>query len=458
MKKSILFIALAAAIVIGCTTEMLDTSYENILKEAQLKGENPVVFGAYAGNEYGQTRANFTTSQTQLFNGSFSNGDEIGVFAYYTGSMDLNTDFSSSWPKTRDIDSWGETGWFASRNRNYSPQYFMPNFMYNQNLVYNSSSNWTYSPTKYWPQEGKVSFFAYYPYQNTSNWSSSKRLNIIRKDYNGTPFLEYYVLSADVHSDLDPIDLMAAEPVLNKQFDKTYDWNSSNNTVEFKMKHLLAAMSVKLLVKSNGSWDNNLRIHINNAVLRGNGSSSSFSNSPTPNEQFKKGGRYDLAHGCWYTGEYEPLNLMGNVPFLLDGFQSSYNARLYKLYSPNFDSSNFDSSNYTSSTNYFESSFSESWKKDGYLTIIPLENRVDNRYLALILDYNISVRDGALLQGQFVENKHIEKVIEIPGGIQPGKYYQILLELDLNAVNIKATVESGNWELGDNQNVNFMGS
>ena len=46
---------------------------------------------------------------------------------------------------------------------------FLPNFMYNQLISYDGgTSSWTYSPTVYWP-EGKTSFFAYAPYQQTTS-------------------------------------------------------------------------------------------------------------------------------------------------------------------------------------------------------------------------------------------------------------------------------------------------
>ena len=35
-----------------------------------------------------------------------------------------------------------------------------PNFMYNQQV---SGQDWGYAPLKYWPAEGKISFFAYAP-------------------------------------------------------------------------------------------------------------------------------------------------------------------------------------------------------------------------------------------------------------------------------------------------------
>lgn len=63
----------------------------------------------------------------------FGPGDEIGVFACYSPQADA-----------------GSTS-------------FVANFMQNQ-LVSFDGSVWSYSPTKYWPTDGSVEFFGYFPY------------------------------------------------------------------------------------------------------------------------------------------------------------------------------------------------------------------------------------------------------------------------------------------------------
>jgi len=63
---------------------------------------------------------------------AFAAGDKIGIFACY-------------------------------RDTNNSPTIFSPNFMHNQPVAYDGNI-WTYSPTKYWPSDGSVDFFGYYPY------------------------------------------------------------------------------------------------------------------------------------------------------------------------------------------------------------------------------------------------------------------------------------------------------
>ena len=57
----------------------------------------------------------------------------------------------------------------------YANSSISSNFMHNQKVTY-SSSNWTYSPIKYWPnvEDGSdlpdyISFFAYAPYSETAS-------------------------------------------------------------------------------------------------------------------------------------------------------------------------------------------------------------------------------------------------------------------------------------------------
>ncbi len=74
-------------------------------------------------------------------------GDGFGVLAHYSGSS------------------------------NYASSYPAPNFMYNQQVTYNSTSGtWEYDPVKYWPNNDgdKISFFAYTPYTKLDESSHIK--------------------------------------------------------------------------------------------------------------------------------------------------------------------------------------------------------------------------------------------------------------------------------------------
>lgn len=103
-----------------------------------------------------------------------------------------------------------------------------PNFMYNTELT-NSASSWTYSPIKFWPNTGKVSFFAYAPHDGTGMSLSSKTAT-------GTPKITFTVQS-------DPssqIDLLLAAPVMNNT-----KVAHSASAVTLSFKHALAKIVFK---------------------------------------------------------------------------------------------------------------------------------------------------------------------------------------------------------------------
>ena len=123
----------------------------------------PVAFSTYTGSNVA-TRAEVAQAYTKGVIGNEDNADKdmtnltkarFGVFAYYTEATDY---------------------------ADWSPSSKAPNFMYNQELIYDDAPYWTYSPVKYWPNgidaantsgpsntavqaaEGKLSFFAFAPY------------------------------------------------------------------------------------------------------------------------------------------------------------------------------------------------------------------------------------------------------------------------------------------------------
>lgn len=150
--KKVLFFALSAAMFAACSnTEELGS-----LQTAQQDVNAPVNFSVYAPRT--ATRAglpggsDLTATDPALKYGintaSLQSGRHasagFGVFGYYTSNSDYDTNNST------------------------------PNFMYNQQVVYdNTKSVWNYEPVKYWPNEfgdaavsddlDKLTFFAYAP-------------------------------------------------------------------------------------------------------------------------------------------------------------------------------------------------------------------------------------------------------------------------------------------------------
>lgn len=123
---------------------------------------------------------------------SFSAGDNIGVFAYKGTSQ-------------------------------------TPDFMNNQRVTYDGSA-WSYSPIKYWPQNEGLSFYAYYP------WRESTDKIIINDVSANRPVLTY--TNTDSKIDL----LTACAP------GQSYLKNSGN--VSLKMKHQL----IRIQFRFRNTW------------------------------------------------------------------------------------------------------------------------------------------------------------------------------------------------------------
>ena len=169
MKKFLFFAAAAIAMLASCS--------QNDDISAPVVAENndatPVQFGTYVGKGATSRATNGYVgdiTDTQLKLAEASNGG-FGVFAYYTKATDY---------------VWGNPG-------------VKPNFMYNQGIFWNSTTNkWEYTPVKYWPNGlddlqpadggdddqfatagGKVSFFAYAPYVSTPTGDQSSNDGIV---------------------------------------------------------------------------------------------------------------------------------------------------------------------------------------------------------------------------------------------------------------------------------------
>ena len=120
MKKSYLFSALLAAMMLAGCAESVETEQQPANGELAVRGETPVGFSAYT--ERGVTRSGWAGAMAdEQLQKSEAEGGGFGVFAYYT-----------------DLKKYDQT--------------YIPNFMYNQGVFYNAG-NWEYSPLMYWPNE-----------------------------------------------------------------------------------------------------------------------------------------------------------------------------------------------------------------------------------------------------------------------------------------------------------------
>lgn len=145
MKKLVFLAASAAVILASCA------KIENNALVIDNSNE-PVTFGVYTARTATKavSATDFGTINQAALEAS-ANG--FGVFAFHSDNSEGSNDYAAG-----------------------TPSNFKPNFMYNQKVKY-ESSEWKYSPLKYWPNEygsgavstatDKLTFFAYAPYVAT---------------------------------------------------------------------------------------------------------------------------------------------------------------------------------------------------------------------------------------------------------------------------------------------------
>jgi len=196
-----------ALLISGCS--------DNSTLESEDKLENSLSmdFSCYTSKP-STTRA----SSNYLIDGTntttIPNGNSIGVYSFYQGST-----------KWDDITS------------------HVASFMNNQQMVANTSNNtvnFTYSPTKYWPnnEDDKLSFFAYYPWNSTSNGTLGIGIENV-EDAN-----KVCVRFNVKNKPNDQIDLMLSDLLK----DKTYQSTNNEGRVSFVFHHILSLINIKLCI------------------------------------------------------------------------------------------------------------------------------------------------------------------------------------------------------------------
>lgn len=194
MKKVLIGLAaLASATIVSCQKDYVISSVPQ---------EQPIEFSTYLGRnaETKGTVLNLDALKTQGF----------GVLAYNTGT--------DTWP---------------SQDNTYTPD-----FMYNQEVTYDDdeSNSWTYSPTKYWPNEtnNKISFFAYAPYDD----SDENGITLSSNSTQGDPTLTY-TLDDDIAKHVDVCFAVAQKDKEKTAADINFAFYHALAKVGFKVQALV---------------------------------------------------------------------------------------------------------------------------------------------------------------------------------------------------------------------------
>ena len=201
--------------------------------------QQPVAFDATMADGQGAT-TRATAGVIEGSNGLAAAGG-FGVFACYTGL------------------------------HHYSDMDAQPDFMYNQQVTWNNStSKWTYSPLKYWPNgEGDasgstgeaphyVSFMAYAPYSDMSTGDEGYCIPSMSLQHElGNPWITYRI-----HTDVrHQVDLLYATPLLDKSKQATA------GNLSFAFKHALACAGSEVTVKCSEAMKNYLDGRVTNEGL-----------------------------------------------------------------------------------------------------------------------------------------------------------------------------------------------
>jgi hypothetical protein len=213
----------------------------------------PVAFSAYVNRS--TTRGGATGQLTTDGTGGTTTSlrtEGFGVFGYYTGSRQYN-------------------------------QMSLPNFMYNQQVTYNGTSeNWEYTPIKYWPNENGtngsqntdyLTFFAYAPYAEVDGATGCVATNpqsgivaLTRVKDSGDPLVSYYAS----FNPSECVDLCWAAPLLDQ---KRPDNIGEKET--FNFHHALAALNVQIdadvdvVSHATSSLDGKTRIWVRSVTFEG---------------------------------------------------------------------------------------------------------------------------------------------------------------------------------------------
>ena len=389
MRKNLYLglIACAALTMTGCSND--EISYDSSKQEAQA-----IQFDTYLGKNVQGRASELSTDNLKNF----------GVFASYAAGKD-----------------------WANGDKKM-------NFMFNQK-VEKISSNWVYTPLKYWPEkkEEKISFFAYAPYfDNTEGGTTAAISQASTNTDTGAPKVNFAI---DIDAE-KMVDFTAG--VQMNVSTKT----NENEKVSFTLHHELARVNfaAKLdRVAFDETDANKTKVNVTNLKIEAGDKfvkSADYTFSTTNDVTAESG--LTVTRGTWsnytYTsGDSEDLNV---TPILKTA--------------PATNLGTYIESGVIVSTKTEVSLF-----KDGqYLFFIPAEENMTDEVIKVTITYDIVTADSAL-DGGYVKSTATKTVGIKASNFEQGKAKKYVFEIGLHEIKVNAEVE--NWETekaGGNTTVN----
>lgn len=188
MKTNLFIAALSLVVLAGC-------SGEDEIDTLVAKSDNAITFGTYVGK---QTKATEKSA--------FEKNDTFGVLGYY------------------------------AKGGTYSQ--FSANFMSNEKMTMQEGGTWSYTNTKYWPENAtdSISFVAYYPSSistTVTNGSISTEFTVADTPSNQSDFMWSSIRSA------------SKDNKLGKEINGKENTSTSKDNVTFKFQHALSKVIFK---------------------------------------------------------------------------------------------------------------------------------------------------------------------------------------------------------------------
>lgn len=416
---------LAAVLLLAACTDA-DEATDTLVSDPQV-----VDFGAYVNR--GTTRGGSSGElSTENMKASTSNG--FGVFAFYTHEAPYN-------------------------------QMALPNFMYNQQVTYNSISNeWNYSPVKYWPNgEGDtkgltgqsphyITFFAYAPYVAPNTLGQVEGTGITgmtRVNEHGDPIVRYCASMKPGEA----VDLCWATPHFNETKPDVA------TRVNFNFHHALSSLNVQIdadidvVSHATSLLDGYTRIYVRSVTFTGFTDKGQLNLNNTGDLPVWS----KLDCDCDLTAS--PYTLYDGRRDGYEGVSSTFNERPTGLNPAIVQSGLYTVSGSTLSsttpgvTNTAVNLFYDT-ESDAPIYVIPT-----NDPMTVNIVYDVETYDPKLVSqylgdgqthGSTIENNITATISTIQ--MQAGKRYNVKLHLGMASVKVDASVTA--WDYGGSATVN----
>lgn len=383
MKTYHLLATAALIVMAGCS--------QNEITEISPDANPAVSFDIYTG---AQTKGTITNNEST--GTGIKNTTGFGILAYYTG----------------------QTAWSASGS-------FTPNFMWNQQVKYESSA-WKYTPVKYWPnkENDKISFFAYAPYSTTqTNGSESYGIKLPANSATAKPTITFTLNTNPTNM----VDLVAGY-----QKDK----QKQTTTVDFTLAHLLSRVEFKAKLDASISSTGETHVFITGMRILGTADNGSDKNAAGANSdsKFYSTAVYDWSAGTWDYTTTTPTKQTTAYPI----------NNVMKLTAVNvggYTKSSIEVAQAGSLTKLFTD--------NQYLFLIPPKDDLSltdagsgiasEKDVRVQVDYDIVTVDSKLSAGHSVTST--SATISLPNKtLKRSKAYEYILTIGLEEVKVTATV------------------